>query len=72
MTTKHVAMLYGGFSSERPVSLSSGNACADELEAEDYRVTRVDVGRDIAEVLKRLNPDVDAQTLNEGQVLKLH
>ena len=64
MTTKHVAMLYGGFSSERPVSLSSGNACADELEAEGYRVTRVDVGRDIAEVLKRLNPDVAFNALH--------
>ncbi len=48
MTKKHVAVLMGGFSSERPVSLSSGNACADALEAGGYRVTRVDVGRDIA------------------------
>jgi D-alanine-D-alanine ligase len=29
---KHVAVLMGGFSSERPVSLSSGAACADALE----------------------------------------
>ncbi|MBO6902455.1 MAG: D-alanine--D-alanine ligase [Rhizobiaceae bacterium] len=64
MTTKHVAMLYGGFSSERPVSLSSGNACADALEAEGYRVTRVDVGRDVAEVLKRLDPDVAFNALH--------
>lgn len=64
MTIKHVAMLYGGFSSERPVSLSSGNACADALEAEGYRVTRVDVGRDVAEVLKRLNPDVAFNALH--------
>src|SRR5690606_25270250 len=48
MAMKHVAVLMGGFSSERPVSLSSGNACADALEAEGYRVTRVDVGRDVA------------------------
>ncbi|MDP3317124.1 MAG: D-alanine--D-alanine ligase, partial [Devosia sp.] len=31
--TKHVAVLMGGFSSERPVSLSSGKSCADALEA---------------------------------------
>ena len=31
--SKHVAVLMGGWSSERPVSLSSGNACADALEA---------------------------------------
>ncbi len=64
MTTKHVAVLYGGFSSERPVSLSSGNACADALEAEGYRVTRVDVGRDVAAVLKDLNPDVAFNALH--------
>ncbi len=54
----HVAVLMGGWSSERPVSLNSGKACADALEGEGYRVTRVDVGRDIAEVLTRLHPDV--------------
>ncbi|MFQ6161578.1 D-alanine--D-alanine ligase [Sinorhizobium meliloti] len=58
MSSKHVAVLLGGFSSERPVSLSSGTACADALEAEGYRVTRVDVGRDVAAVLQNLRPDV--------------
>ena len=47
---RHVAVLMGGLSSERPVSLSSGKACADALEAEGYRVTRIDVGRDVASV----------------------
>lgn len=51
MNGKHVAVLMGGFSSERPVSLSSGNACADALEGEGYQVTRVDVGHDVAQVL---------------------
>ena len=54
---KHVAVLMGGWSSERPVSLSSGNACADALEATGFRVTRVDVARNVAEVLTRLQPD---------------
>jgi D-alanine-D-alanine ligase len=62
--TKHVAVLMGGWSSERPVSLSSGNACADALEAGGYRVSRVDVGHDVAEVLARLKPDVAFNALH--------
>ena len=62
--TKHVAVLMGGLSSERPVSLSSGNACADALEAEGFRVTRVDVGRDIMTVLAELKPDVAFNALH--------
>ncbi len=62
--TTHVAMLMGGFSSERPVSLSSGNACADALEAEGFRVTRIDVARDVASVLRELKPDVAFNALH--------
>jgi D-alanine-D-alanine ligase len=54
----------GGWSSERPVSLSSGNACADALEAGGFSVTRIDVQRDIAEVLARLRPDVAFNALH--------
>ena len=64
MSVKHVAVLMGGFSSERPVSLSSGNACADALEAVGYRVTRVDVGHDVASVLSELKPDVAFNALH--------
>ncbi|MBN9057427.1 D-alanine--D-alanine ligase [Shinella sp. PSBB067] len=64
MSVKHVAVLMGGFSSERPVSLSSGNACADALEAEGYRITRVDVGHDVASVLSDLKPDVAFNALH--------
>ncbi len=62
--TKHVAVLMGGFSSERGVSLRSGEACAKALESQGYKVTRVDVGRDVAEVLARLNPDVALNALH--------
>jgi D-alanine-D-alanine ligase len=55
---KHVAVLMGGWSAERPVSLNTGKECADNLEAAGYRVTRVDVQRDIADVLSKLKPDV--------------
>lgn len=64
MGSKHVAVLMGGISSERPVSLSSGNACAAALEGEGYRVTRVDVGRDVAQVLSELKPDVAFNALH--------
>ncbi|MES2166250.1 MAG: D-alanine--D-alanine ligase [Pseudomonadota bacterium] len=54
---KHVAVLMGGWSSEREVSLRSGKACADALERKGYQVTRIDVKRDIATVLDTLKPD---------------
>ena len=62
--TKHIAVLMGGFSSERPVSLSSGAACADALEAEGFRVTRIDVDRNVASVLADLRPDVAFNALH--------
>jgi len=64
MAAKHVAVLMGGWSAEREVSLRSGKACGDALEAQGYRITRVDVGRDVAEVLARLKPDVAFNVLH--------
>ncbi len=55
---RHVAVLLGGISSEREVSLVSGAACSDALERLGARVDRVDAGRDLAEVLSRLRPEV--------------
>jgi len=62
--SKHVAVLMGGWSAERDVSLRSGRACADALERAGYRVSRVDVGRDIASVLPTLKPDVAFNVLH--------
>ncbi len=56
--TRHVAVLMGGWSAEREVSLVTGAACANALRDGGYRVSEVDVGRDIAEVLRALDPDV--------------
>jgi len=56
--SKHVAVLMGGWSNERPVSLKSGRECSDALQRAGYRVTDIDVGRDIATVLDALRPDV--------------
>src|SRR5690554_5160181 len=64
MAKKHVAVLMGGWSSERPVSLNTGNGCAAALERAGYRVTRVDVQRDIASVLDKLRPDVAFNALH--------
>jgi D-alanine-D-alanine ligase len=62
---KHVAVLMGGWSAEREVSLRSGAACAEALErGSGYKVTRVDVGRDIAAVLTGLKPDVALNVLH--------
>lgn len=54
----HIAMLMGGWSSEREVSLRSGEACATALESQGYRVTRVDVGRDVGQKLAAVKPDL--------------
>jgi D-alanine-D-alanine ligase len=62
---KHVAVLMGGWSAERDVSIRSGAACADALErGGGYRITRIDVGRDIAAVLTSLKPDVALNLLH--------
>ena len=62
--SQHVAVLMGGWSAEREVSLRSGEACARALEGEGFRVTRVDVARDLADVLGRLKPDVAFNALH--------
>jgi len=64
MPAKHVAVLMGGWSAEREVSLSSGKPCAAALESKGYRVTKIDVGRDIATVLQTLKPDVALNLLH--------
>ncbi len=61
---KHVAVLMGGWSAEREVSLRSGKACADALDRNGYRVTRIDVTRDIAAVLTGVKPDVALNLLH--------
>lgn len=62
--SKHVAVLMGGWSAERPVSLSSGTECAQALRRAGYRVTEVDVARDVAHRLEDLKPDVAFNALH--------
>jgi D-alanine-D-alanine ligase len=61
---KHVAVLMGGWSAEREVSLRSGQACAAALARRGYRVTPIDVARDIAATLSATKPDVALNVLH--------
>ena len=66
LSGQHVAVLLGGLSSEREVSLVSGAACGDALERLGARVSRIDAGRDLAAVLTGLRPDVCFNALHGG------
>lgn len=54
----HIVVLMGGWSAEREVSLTSGNGVADALERKGYRVTRIDMGRDVAQRIGDAKPDL--------------
>lgn len=56
---KTVAVLMGGWSSEREVSLSSGKACAKALRDQGYKVIDIDVKRDLKDLLSKLEPKPD-------------
>jgi D-alanine-D-alanine ligase len=58
MNKLHVAVLMGGWSAEREVSLMSGAGVADALESLGHRVTRIDMDRNLALVLDGVRPDV--------------
>lgn len=62
--TTHVAVLMGGWSAERPVSLWSGDAYAKALENVGYKVTKIDVGRDVAAKLAVVKPDIALNALH--------
>jgi D-alanine-D-alanine ligase len=57
-TSKRVAVVMGGPSAEREVSLSSGQECADALRCAGYDVIEVDAGLDLACRLREISPDV--------------
>jgi D-alanine-D-alanine ligase len=59
-----VAVLMGGWSAEREVSLKSGEACSDALRRAGFKVTPIDVKRNIAELLMELRPDVAFNALH--------
>jgi D-alanine-D-alanine ligase len=57
--TKTVAVLMGGWSPEREVSLSSGSECAKALRERGYAVRVIDVGRSLPALLSALEPNPD-------------
>ncbi len=59
-----VAVLMGGFSAEREVSLSSGRECAQALRVAGYTVVEVDCGPDLAVQLSDIKPDVAFNALH--------
>jgi D-alanine-D-alanine ligase len=61
---KHDAVLMGGWSAEREISLRSGKACADALERTGHQVSRIDVDRDVAAALRSIKPDVALNVLH--------
>jgi D-alanine-D-alanine ligase len=61
---KHVAVLLGGRSAERDVSLVSGRACANALREEGFDVTEIDAGHDLAERLRATKPDAAFNALH--------
>ena len=60
----HVAVLKGGWSAEREVSLNSGAAVEEALSALGHKVTAIDVGPNVAEELKNAKPDVAFNALH--------
>lgn len=57
-STLRIAVLMGGMSPEREVSLVSGEACAKALEGEGYQVIRIDAAPNLWEQLHQADPDV--------------
>ena len=63
-TSQKVAVLMGGASAEREVSLSSGRECAHALRSEGFDVVEIDAGQDLAEQLRATAPDVAFNALH--------
>ncbi len=62
---KKVAVLYGGMSAEREVSLSSGKCVAEALNKDGkYEVVLIDVARDIAQRILEEKPDIAFNALH--------
>ena len=61
---KRVAVLLGGLSAEREVSLVSGRACAAALREEGFDAVEIDAGHDLAEQLRAAKPDAAFNALH--------
>jgi D-alanine-D-alanine ligase len=61
---KRIAVLLGGRSPEREVSLVSGRACANALRDEGFEVQEFDAGKDLGEQLHAYKPDAAFNALH--------
>lgn len=59
-----VAVIMGGWSSERPVSLSSGKGMAEAARKAGFDVVEIDAGRDLADQLTQAKPDIALNALH--------
>jgi len=64
ITPRRVAVLMGGRSAEREVSLSSGRECARALRDAGFDVTEIDAGTDLARQLADARPDAAFNALH--------
>jgi len=55
---KHIALLKGGLSAERDVSLSTAKSVSEALTNLGYKVSEVDVGWDVQSILSEIKPDI--------------
>lgn len=55
---KNVAIVYGGLSTEREISLRTGKAIFEALQSKPYHVTLIDADRNLVNKLSETNPDV--------------
>lgn len=60
----HVALVMGGWSSEREISLISGGAVSEALDRLGYRVSIIDAGRNLATQIAEVAPDVIFNSLH--------
>ena len=63
-TAARIAVLMGGRSAEREVSLVSGRECAAALRQEGFAVVEIDAGPDLASALTAAAPDVAFNALH--------
>lgn len=61
---KHIAVLMGGQSCERAISLISGAECAASLRDSGYQVSEIDVDRNLAATLAQVKPDIAFNALH--------
>jgi D-alanine-D-alanine ligase len=58
INNKHIAVLMGGWNSEREVSLRSGEAAFAALNKLGYKATKIDFSREIFTQLQEVKPDI--------------